>query len=57
MLVIRWLGFKFLTDFFLHFLSLVLLRTWFSMHKQSLPEEDECTQASCLRLALCWVGV
>ena len=43
--------------FFCIFLSLVLMRKLVSMHKQSLPREDECTQASHFHLTLCWVGV
>ena len=34
------------THCFLHFCQLSWGEKWFSLHKQSLPEEDECTQAS-----------
>ena len=43
--------------FLVQFWSLALMRNQFSMHKQSLPEEDECTQASHFHLTVCWVGV
>ena len=44
--------------FFLAFLVTCLDEIFlFSMHKQSLPEEAECTQASHFHLTVCWVGV
>ena len=42
---------------FFIFRHLSCSENWFSMHKQSLLEEDKCTQASHLHLTVCWVGV
>ena len=45
------------THFFCTFCHLSRGEKWVSLHKQSLPEEDDCTQASDSHLTVCWVGV
>ena len=40
-------------EFFCIFFHLSSCENWFSMHKQSLPEEEEFTQASHLHLPVC----
>ena len=56
--LLAWIQLPLFTDrnFFAFFFHVSSLENWFSVHKQSLLEEDKCTQASH-HPTVCWVGV